>query len=120
MNTILQRHYLAAQRAETLSAWWPDAEHRADKRAVDCAALHVGLDAMSRIQAKRPPQAGCVASYPPIRMRRVEAACGPWTLFDHVIAASEACERAMTCNEHAAAMRAYAVARRYAKSLGRG
>lgn len=114
---VLYRHYHATR--ANLDA--PDlVPMPGDQAASNCAALHVGLDAMSRIQAKRPPQAGCVASYPPIRMRRVEAACGPWTLFDHVIAASEACERAMTCNEHAAAMRAYAVARRYAKSLGRG
>lgn len=66
MNTILQRHFLAAHRAATLSAWWPDAEHRADRHAADCAALHIGIDAMSRVQAKRKPQAGCVASYPPL------------------------------------------------------
>ncbi len=66
MNTILERHYLNT-RASALRD--DPADHADVLRAVDCAALHVGLDAMARIQTKRKPQAGCVASYPPIARR---------------------------------------------------
>lgn len=67
LPSLLYRHYHAAHAAYALTdcACCPD-EHAADKRAVDCAALHIGLDAMSRIQAKRTPK---FAGYAPIARR---------------------------------------------------
>jgi len=79
--------------------------------AADAAGEFAGL------LHRRAPSAG--RTYAPLRMRRRESACGPWTLHEHLMATSEACGRAMTCNGHAADLRAYAVARHYARSLAR-
>lgn len=65
-NRILDRHY-----TETIAACLRDeaTDHHGALRANDCASLHVGLDAMSRVTRKRVPQAGYVARYPAIARR---------------------------------------------------
>jgi hypothetical protein len=114
LRAILESHYArtvaALDRSERFSA-----ENESDCEACDNAGIHLQL--FDEANARTPR--ATFAIYAPIKMRRRESAAGPWTLFDHVIAASEACGRAITCNGHAADLRAYNVARHYAKALGR-
>lgn len=70
ISTILERHYQRGMDACQHLFPLDSADHAGLVRAVDCAALHVGIDAMARVTRKRAPQAGCVASYPPIAADR--------------------------------------------------
>lgn len=111
---ILYRHYHATR--ANLDA--PDMlPMPGDQAASNCAALHVGLDAMSRIQAKRPPQAGCVASYPPMVRRDAETVAHSLfrVLNRHVCEVMDA-ERRRT-ERLTLTVRADAVGRHYAQAM---
>lgn len=117
MTSILQRHYnnvlAACQRAEPGSR-----EDNASWAAGQCAALHVGIDAMARIQAKR-------LAPPPINPEWLGTERKPFIGSDghalfrvlnrHVLAVMDA-ERRRT-ERLTATVRADAVGRHYAQAM---
>lgn len=127
---ILQAHYKRAEAAmDRYGRFTHEGESAAE--AADCAALHVGLDAMARIQARRrpapqvgdadtrKPQAGCVASYP--ALREVEPSFVALSLIRpmlrHKAALHAAWQRADDYAALAPIGRAQAVADHYARRL---
>ena len=117
MHTPLPKHCSNASVAASRSRWFDRLNCSADQHALDCAALHVGIDCMARIQAKRKPQAGCAASYPPIVRRDAETVAHSLfrVLNRHVCEVMDA-ERRRT-ERLTLTVRADAVGRHYAQAM---
>lgn len=117
LPSLLYRHYHAAHAAYALTdcACCQD-EHAADKRAVDCAALHVAIDAMSRIARKRTPKHAGYAPLPDIDPQFIALSLVR-PMLRHRAALHAAWERADDYATLAPIGRAQAVADHYARRL---
>lgn len=114
--TVLCRHYHAASCAIGYPAEFT-AFYAADRRAVDCAALYGAILAAAAVNRRRPRAPGAVLPGTKRRAPSTVAQSIIPPLARHAVAAAEACSAEMTCNGHAASLRAYDVARHYARVL---